>query len=49
MVGAWTAEAESSLVKNTSTFAVIPMENLLAKDGPLDRLRAKGYTVEEPE
>jgi uncharacterized protein YbaP (TraB family) len=49
MVGAWTAEAESSLVKNTSTFAVIPMENLLAKDGPLDRLRAKGYAVEEPE
>ena len=49
MVGAWTTEAENSLAKNTSTFAVIPMENLLAKDGPLDRLRQKGYTVEDPE
>jgi len=49
LVGAWTTETESALAKNTSTFAVIPMENLLAKDGPLDRLRQKGYTVEDPE
>jgi uncharacterized protein YbaP (TraB family) len=46
---AWTTEAENSLAKNASTFAVIPMGNLLAKNGPLDRLREKGYTVEEPE
>ena len=49
MVDTWTTEAASSLAKNASTFAVIPMENLLAKDGPLDRLRQKGYTVEDPE
>jgi uncharacterized protein YbaP (TraB family) len=49
MFDAWTAEAESALAKNTSTLAVIPMENLLVKGGPLDRLRAKGYTVEDPE
>jgi uncharacterized protein YbaP (TraB family) len=49
MFTAWTVEAESALTKNASTFAVIPMENLLVKDGPLDRLRQKGYTVEDPE
>ncbi len=49
LVGAWTSEAEDALARNTSTFAVIPMENLLAKNGPLDRLRAKGYTVDDPE
>lgn len=49
MINAWTTEAESALAKNASTLAVIPMENLLVKGGPLDRLRAKGYTVEDPE
>ncbi len=49
LVSAWTAEADSALRTNASTFAVIPMENLLAKDGPLDRLRKKGYTVEDPQ
>jgi uncharacterized protein YbaP (TraB family) len=49
MFSVWTAEAENALAKNASTFAVIPMDNLLAKEGPLDRLRAKGFTVEEPE
>jgi uncharacterized protein YbaP (TraB family) len=53
MFSAWTAEAERALDKNTSTLAVIPLENLLVDDekfkGPLARLRAKGYTIEEPE
>jgi hypothetical protein len=53
MFDAWTAEAERALGANTSTLAVIPLENLLVdtKDfkGPLARLREKGYTVDEPE
>ena len=49
LVSAWTTEADTALTKNASTFAVIPMENLLAKDGPLDRLRKKGYTVDDPQ
>ncbi|MEP6483618.1 MAG: TraB/GumN family protein [Rudaea sp.] len=49
MANAWMAEAEAALKKNATTLAIIPMENLLAKNGALDRLRAKGYTVEDPE
>jgi uncharacterized protein YbaP (TraB family) len=53
MFDTWTAEAERALDKNTSTLAVIPLENLLADTkefkGPLVRLREKGYTIEEPE
>lgn len=53
MFTAWTAEAERAIAANTSTLAVIPLDNLLVDDatakGPLARLRAKGYTIEEPE
>jgi uncharacterized protein YbaP (TraB family) len=49
MIAAWFAEADRALAKNASTLAVIPLENLLMKGGPLDRLRAKGYTIEDPE
>ena len=53
MLTAWTAEAERALAANASTLAVVPLENLLVEDhstkGPLARLRAKGYTIEEPE
>ena len=53
MFATWTAEAERALDTNASTLAVIPLENLLADTkefkGPLARLRAKGYTIEEPE
>ena len=49
MINAWTAEAVRALGTNTSTLAVIPLENLLVKNGPLDRLRAKGYMIEDPE
>ena len=53
MVAAWTAEAERALEANASTLAVIPLDNLLVDSttakGPLARLRAKGYTIEEPE
>ena len=53
MFDTWTAEAERALDANASTLAVIPLENLLIDTkefkGPLARLRAKGYTIDEPE
>jgi hypothetical protein len=44
----WLAAVDSALNKNKSTFAVLPISQLLAADGWLAKLRAKGYLVEEP-
>lgn len=44
----WMAVAERALRENTTTFAVLPMSDLLQPDGLLQRLVAKGYMVEEP-
>lgn len=44
----WTAAAESALRRNRSTFAVLPIRELIQPQGPLDQLRARGYRVEEP-
>lgn len=44
----WLAAAEKALGQNASTFAVLPMSQLLQPDGLLRRLAAKGYVVEEP-
>jgi hypothetical protein len=44
----WVVAARAALEKNSSTFAVLPIEDLLRADGPLAALRAQGYTVEEP-
>jgi hypothetical protein len=44
----WFATAKASLAKNTSTFALLPISKLIADNGPLQRLRAEGYNVEEP-
>jgi uncharacterized protein YbaP (TraB family) len=46
---AWLAAAEKSLNDNLSTLAVLPMAELVAPAGPLDALRAKGYTIEDPQ
>ena len=48
LMTAWLVEAERALESNTSTVAVLPMRELLRADGYLARLRARGYTVEEP-
>jgi hypothetical protein len=48
MADAWLSEAVSALKVNASTFALLPMDELLKSDGQLARLRARGYTVEEP-
>jgi hypothetical protein len=44
----WIENAASALEKNTSTFAVLPITQLLDPHGWTERLRAKGYVVEEP-
>lgn len=44
----WMAVAERALRENDTTFAVLPMSQLLQPDGLLQRLVAKGYMVEEP-
>ncbi|RZJ85064.1 MAG: TraB/GumN family protein [Massilia sp.] len=45
----WLAAAESALERNASTFALLPMRDILDPKGPVAALAAKGYTVEQPE
>jgi len=45
---AWDNEAEATLLRNRVSFAMRPIYELLAPDGPLSRYRAEGYTVEGP-
>lgn len=44
----WMEAAEKSLNQNASTFAVLPVGQLLKPGGLLERLAAKNYTVEAP-
>jgi hypothetical protein len=44
----WIAAAQASIAKNRSTFAVLPVAEMFRSDGHLEKLRALGYTVEEP-
>lgn len=44
----WLAAAQKALDRNPSTFAVLPIGDLLRPGGYLDMLRARGYTVEDP-
>jgi TraB/PrgY/gumN family len=46
---AWLNAAETALAKNKSTVATLSMPQLLATDGYLSKLKAKGYVVEEPD
>lgn len=46
---AWLAAAEQALHDNASTFAVLPMDELLRNDRRLQMLASRGYTVEPPE
>jgi uncharacterized protein YbaP (TraB family) len=45
----WLDAAEKALAKNETTFAALPIAQILEADGLVERLRAKGYTVEAPE
>jgi uncharacterized protein YbaP (TraB family) len=46
---AWLFAAQAALARNTQTFAVLPMEQVLKPDGFLAALKAEGYTVQSPE
>jgi hypothetical protein len=46
---AWLASAEKSLAANASTFAILPLRDILAPNGFVSALRAKGYQVDAPE
>jgi TraB/PrgY/gumN family len=45
----WLAAADSALTRNESSFAVLPISQLLKPDGWLAKLRARGYLVQEPD
>lgn len=45
----WLAKAEQSLARNTTTFAILPIGDMLESGGYLDVLRAKGYAVLAPD
>lgn len=45
----WLAKAEQALAKNTTTFAILPINEILEPGGSLDALRRRGYTVLAPD
>jgi hypothetical protein len=45
----WVAAAEKALAANASTFATLPVKDLLDPAGYMAALAAKGYVVEKPE
>jgi hypothetical protein len=46
LVAKWLEAADAGLDANQTTFAVAPFGKLTRSDGYLDRLRARGYSVE---
>ncbi|HKR77797.1 MAG TPA: TraB/GumN family protein, partial [Rhodanobacter sp.] len=48
MQAVWLAAARKALADNATSFALLPMAELLSPTGYLARLRAEGYTVEAP-
>lgn len=42
----WVAAAEKALENNTTTFSMLPIEDVLDKEGLVAQLEAKGYKVE---
>lgn len=49
MAATWVAAAQAAMSRNTQTFAVLPMEQIMSPDGFLAQLKAKGYTVQSPD
>ena len=45
----WLDAASAALAKNAVTFARLPISDLLARDGYVPKLKARGYTVEAPD
>jgi len=44
----WLENAERVLQTNRTTFAILPITELLKAEGPIAKLKAKGYEVREP-
>lgn len=44
----WLGKADAALANNRVSFATLPIAELLRADGYLAKLKARGYTVEEP-
>ena len=44
----WLSEAEHALATYDTSFSVLPMRELVAADGLLAQLAARGYTVTPP-
>jgi TraB/PrgY/gumN family len=49
MDAAWMDAAEAALAKNSVTLATLPIRRLISADGYVAKLKAKGYTVVEPD
>ncbi|HTV85330.1 MAG TPA: TraB/GumN family protein [Dyella sp.] len=49
MEAMWQQAAVAAIARNTQTFAVLPMREVLSPDGYLAHLKAMGYTVQSPE
>jgi len=49
LAATWLAAAQDAMSRNTQTFAVLPMEQILSADGLLAQLKSKGYTVQSPD
>ena len=45
---AWLAAARKALADDATSFALLPMDELLSPTGYLAKLKAQGYTVEAP-
>lgn len=45
----WLKTAEAALEKNATSFATLPIGNLIRPDGYLAALQARGYRVDQPE
>jgi uncharacterized protein YbaP (TraB family) len=45
---AWLANADKALADHAVSFAALPMSQLLAEDGLLAQLRARGYDIQAP-
>jgi len=46
---AWLDAADAALVRNKRTVAILSMEQLLSKDGYLEKLKSLGYNVRQPD
>jgi hypothetical protein len=44
----WLDAIENALAANASAFAILPINEMLAEDGLLSKLKAKGYDIREP-